>query len=242
MLNSSFLKSALDFKDATDLRFCHDNIVYINMYHVHRKMLNKGNLWYFFLYEVKLFWSSDTWKAKKVLQNWMRRRFNAKTLFLSTDQKLNRSREGSVFKVSSRCFLRVMTHVENENRFSSTFYNLTDIGGGNWREPGCYWSEKKVKMLKKFDISKFLLPIPKFQICFSHVLLFEYLPLLTASSTSPDFLVQGFSAFLRRFVVLMPIFSYLLSTEKSFLLYFPCHIFLSDKIILFRAVLPFNQK
>ena len=39
----------------------------------------------------------------------------------------------------------------------------------------------------------------------------------------------------------MPIFSYFLSTEKRFLLYFHYHILLSDKNIFFRAILPLNQ-
>ena len=54
--------------------------------------------------------------------------------------------EGNVFKVFSRWFLRVMTHVENGNCFSYALYNLTDIGLANEKSQ-VVTKVKKIKML-----------------------------------------------------------------------------------------------
>ena len=57
--------------------------------------------------------------------------------------------EGSIFKVFSRWFLRVITHFENGNCFSSTLYNLTDIGVANEKSQVV----TKVKKSKKVPIT-----------------------------------------------------------------------------------------
>ena len=68
-----------------------------------------------------------------------------------------------VFNGLSRCFLRVMTPVENENYFFSTLLILKVENAKNQ----VVTKVKKVKICKKIDMSKFPVRYHKFQICFS---------------------------------------------------------------------------
>ena len=55
-----------------------------------------------------------------------------------TTMAMTKSLDGDAFKVLSRCFLRVITNVENENCFFSTLENLIDTEGSKCKESSCY--------------------------------------------------------------------------------------------------------